>query len=98
MRFPKRGFHNAFRVEYAVVNVGDLEAYFAAGAEVSLSILVERGLVKDPQGGLKVLGRGELTKALSVRADRFSRTAREKIEAAGGRAEGAEPLADSEGV
>ncbi|HAZ27868.1 TPA: 50S ribosomal protein L15 [Candidatus Acetothermia bacterium] len=97
MRFPKRGFHNRSRVEYAVVNIGDLEAQFEAGAAVSLSILMARGLIKDPRAGLKVLGGGgNLTKALVVRADRFSRTAREKIEAAGGRAEGeAEPVVGS---
>lgn len=91
MRFPKRGFHNVARVEYAVVNVGELEARFAAGEEVTPEALVRRGLVKDRQCGVKVLGRGELTKALLVRADRFSRTAREKIEAAGGRAESTLP-------
>lgn len=95
MRFPKRGFHNPGRVEYAVVNVADLDAHFAAGDEVSLAVLVERGVVKDPQCGLKILGHGELTKALTVTADRFSRTAREKIEAAGGRAEGDAPAAGS---
>lgn len=91
MRFPKRGFRNPSRVPYAVVNVGDLERAFSAGEEVTLGALRARGLVKDPLGGLKVLGDGELTKALVVRADRFSRSARAKIEAAGGRAEGAEP-------
>jgi len=94
MRFPKRGFHNVARVEYAVVNVGDLDALFSAGDEVSLDVLAERGLVKDPKCGLKILGQGELTKALVVKADRFSQTAREKIEAAGGRAEGGAPAAD----
>ncbi len=88
MRFPKRGFTNVGRVEYAVVNVGDLDAHFAAGDEVSLGILIRRGLVKDPKGGLKILGGGELSKSLVVKADRFSRAAREKIEAAGGRIEG----------
>ncbi len=96
MRFPKRGFHNVHRVEYAVVNVGDLDAYFAAGDEVSLDILIRRGLVKDPKGGLKILGEGELSKSLVVKADRFSRTAREKIEAAGGRAESEPEAAGSD--
>lgn len=95
MRFPKRGFRNPSRVSYAVVNVGDLEQAFSAGDEVTLGALVARGLVKDPQGGLKVLGHGELTKALVVRADRFSTSARAKIEAAGGRAEGGAPPAES---
>lgn len=95
MRFPKRGFHNIARIEYAVVNVGHLDALFEAGDEVSLAVLAHRGLVKDPKCGLKVLGQGELTKALVVKADRFSRTAREKIEAAGGRAESEQPAAGS---
>lgn len=94
MRFPKRGFQNVSRVDYAVVNVGDLDARFSPGDEVSLEVLVERGLVKDPKGGLKILGQGELTKALRVTADRFSRTAREKIEAAGGQAQSVAPRAE----
>lgn len=95
MRFPKRGFQNPSRASYAVVNVGDLEEAFSAGEEVTLEALMARGLVKDRQDGLKVLGHGELTKALVVRADRFSATARAKIEAAGGRAEGGAPPAES---
>jgi large subunit ribosomal protein L15 len=97
MRFPKRGFHNVGRIEYAVVNVGDLDAQFAAGDEVSLDVLAARGLVKNPKCGLKVLGQGELTKALVVKADRFSQKAREKIEAAGGRAEGEPSLSADAG-
>lgn len=93
MRFPKRGFRNVARVEYAVVNVGELDARFEEGDEVSLDVLTHRGLIKDPQCGLKVLGEGELTKALVVKADRFSRTAKEKIEAAGGRTETTQPVA-----
>ena len=96
MRFPKRGFHNIARIEYAVVNVGDLDAQFAAGDEVSLAILTGRGLIKDPKCGLKILGHGEITKALVVKADRFSQAAREKIEAAGGRAEGGPQSAGSD--
>jgi len=95
MRFPKRGFINVGRVEYAVVNVGDLDAHFAAGDEVSLDILIRRGLVKSPHRRLKVLGEGELSKCLIVKADRFSRTARAKIEAAGGRIETGPAAADS---
>ncbi|MCX7750451.1 MAG: 50S ribosomal protein L15 [Candidatus Bipolaricaulota bacterium] len=90
MRFPKRGFHNVARTEYAVVNVDELDARFAPGDVVTLDELLRRGVVKDPKAGLKVLGRGELTKALVVKADRFSKAARQKIEAAGGRAEGGE--------
>ncbi len=87
MRFPKRGFKNPLRIEYAIVNVGTLEEHFVAGDVVTPEVLVARGIIKDLKDGLKVLGEGELTKALVVRAHRFSRTAREKIEAAGGKAE-----------
>jgi large subunit ribosomal protein L15 len=87
MRFPKRGFKNPCRVEYAIVNVGDLEAHFEAGEVVTLEELMARGVVKDPKAGLKVLGEGELTKALTVKAKKFSSAAREKILAAGGVAE-----------
>lgn len=87
MRFPKRGFHNPLAKEYAVVNVGLLEKHFSPGEEVTLERLLGLGLVKAPADGLKVLGQGELTKPLVVRAHGFSRTAKAKIEAAGGRAE-----------
>ncbi|KUK26653.1 MAG: 50S ribosomal protein L15 [Acetothermia bacterium 64_32] len=87
MRFPKRGFKNPCRVEYAVVNVGELGAHFEPGDVVTLEALMARGIVKDPKAGLKVLGEGELTKALTVKAKRFSRSAREKILAAGGKVE-----------
>jgi large subunit ribosomal protein L15 len=84
-RIPKRGFTNPFRVEYALVNVGVLETLGLA--EVDLDKLVEAGAVKDRKGGLKILGDGELTKAVSVRAHKFSGPAKEKIEKAGGKAE-----------
>ena len=87
MRFPKRGFKNPNRRQYAIVNLTQLEAHFQAGDVVTLEELRARGIVKDPEAGLKVLGRGELTKALTVRAHKFSRTAREKILAAGGQVE-----------
>ncbi|RLE31814.1 50S ribosomal protein L15 [Candidatus Acetothermia bacterium] len=87
MRFPKRGFKNPLRIEYAIVNVGTLDKYFEAGEVVTPEALLSRGIVKDLKDGLKVLGAGELTKALTVRAHKFSKTAREKIEAAGGKAE-----------
>jgi large subunit ribosomal protein L15 len=85
-RVPKRGFHNPFRVEYAVVNLDTLSELFEAGTVVTPELLAERGLVT---GGLqlKVLARGELAKALTVRAHRFSGKAAEKIGAAGGAAE-----------
>ena len=84
-RIPKRGFTNPFRVEYALVNVGDLESLGLA--EVDLDKLVEAGAVKDRKDGLKILGDGELTKAVSVRAHKFSASAKEKIEKAGGKAD-----------
>jgi len=84
-RQPKRGFTNPFRIEYALVNVGTLEGLGLT--EVDLDKLVEVGAVKDRKGGLKVLGDGELTKAVSVAAHRFSGSAKEKIEKAGGKAE-----------
>jgi len=82
-RIPKRGFTNPFRVEYALVNVGDLEGLGLA--EVDLDKLVETGLIKRRKGGLKILGDGELNKAISVRANKFSASAKEKIEKAGGK-------------
>jgi len=84
-RVPKRGFHNPFRVEYDVVNLDTLGALFEAGAVVTPELLRERGLVgKRP---VKVLARGEVAKALTVRAHRFSGKAAEKIAAAGGASE-----------
>jgi len=84
-RIPKRGFTNPFRVEYALINVGDLESLGLA--EVDLDKLVESGAVKVRKHGLKVLGDGELTKPVSVKANKFSASAREKIEKAGGKVE-----------
>jgi large subunit ribosomal protein L15 len=87
-RVPKRGFTNArFRREYAEVNLDQLSRAFAPGEEVTPERLVAVGLVKDLKDGVKVLGRGTLDRALTVRAHRFSRAAVEKIAAAGGRAE-----------
>jgi len=87
MRFPKRGFTNYTRIEYACINVDTLDARFQGGEEVTLDALRELGAVKGRRDRLKVLGRGELKKALIVRAHRFSTEAKQKIEAAGGRAE-----------
>jgi len=84
-RIPKRGFSNPFRVEYALINVGDLESLNLA--EVDLEKLLESGAIKAKKDGLKVLGDGELTKAVSVKAHKFSASAKEKIEKAGGKAE-----------
>lgn len=82
-----RGFTNIWRKEYAVVNVDQLEERFAPGAVVSPETLVEAGLIKRSDKRVKVLGRGELHTALTVRAHAFSQSAREKIEAAGGTVE-----------
>lgn len=86
-RVPKRGFHNPFRVEYEVVNLDALDARFEAGAEVTPEQLRAVGLVRDRRAPIKVLGRGELTKPLVVRAHKFSESARARIQAAGGTAE-----------
>jgi large subunit ribosomal protein L15 len=86
-RVPKRGFHNPFRVEYYVVNLDTLGERFDAGTVVTLDLLRERGLVQGPKRPLKVLGRGELGKALTVQAHKFSGKAAEKIAAAGGKTE-----------
>ncbi len=83
-RLPKRGFNNAaFKTTYALVNLGDLEQ-FEEGAQVTEQLLREKGLVNGKFDGLKILGRGELTKKLTVEADKFSETARQGIEKAGG--------------
>ncbi|HYZ90708.1 MAG TPA: 50S ribosomal protein L15 [Myxococcales bacterium] len=91
-RIPKRGFSNPFRVEYAIVNVGDLERV-ATNDPVTLESLVGAGVLKDPRDGLKILGDGEVTKAITVRAHKVSASAREKIEKAGGKIELIEVLA-----
>lgn len=83
-RLPKRGFTHAFKKEWAEVNLDVLQARFSAGEEVTPSILRERGIVKNLRDGVVILGRGELTKPLTVVAHRFSASAREKILAAGG--------------
>jgi len=85
-RLPKRGFSNPFRVEYAIVNVGDLER-LAPSEPVTLESLVSAGALKQPHDRLKILGDGELTKAITVRAHKVSASAREKIEKAGGKIE-----------
>jgi large subunit ribosomal protein L15 len=86
-RVPKRGFHNPFRIEYEVVNLDMLEAKFDAGTVVTPQLLREHGLVAKANRPVKVLARGEVGKALTVRAHKFSGTAAEKIAAAGGTAE-----------
>ena len=83
-RMPKRGFTNIFRKEYAAINVEALDAKFDAGATVDTQAFVSSGLVSNLRDGVRVLGRGEITKALNVKAKGFSKTAEEKIKAAGG--------------
>ena len=85
-KLPKRGFHNRFETVYSVVNVEVLNK-FEDGAVVDLEALRAAGIVRKELDGLKVLGRGELTKKLTVKAKIFSASAKEKIEAAGGKAE-----------
>jgi large subunit ribosomal protein L15 len=86
-RVPKRGFWNPFRVEYEVVNLDTLEARFDAGAVVTIEALLEKRLISGADKKLKVLGRGDIKKKLTVRAHKFSGKAAEKIAAAGGAAE-----------
>jgi len=86
-RVPKRGFHNPFRVEYAVVNLDSLAELFAAGTVVTPELMREKGLVHGKRAPIKVLARGDIAKALTVRAHKFSGKAAEKIAAAGGKAE-----------
>lgn len=85
-RIPKRGFTNIFRKEYSVVNLQDLE--LMSGTDpITPEMLMQKGLIKDMKTGVKVLGTGELKVKLTVRAHKFSKSAVEKIEAAGGKAE-----------
>jgi large subunit ribosomal protein L15 len=86
-RLPKRGFHNPFRTEYVVVNLDTLASAFESGTVVTPELLRERGLLPGGTLPVKVLARGELAVALTVRADRFSGRAAEKIKAAGGTVE-----------
>ena len=86
-RVPKRGFNNIFRTEMAIVNVATLEANYDAGAVVTIDSLIEKGLIKKVLDGVKVLGYGELSKALTVQANAISESAKQKIEAAGGKIE-----------
>lgn len=87
-RLPKRGFNNArFRVEYATLNLSDLNKHFNDGDEVTPEILKEKGIIKNQLCGVKVLGNGELEKKITIKANRFSTSAVTKIESAGGKAE-----------
>lgn len=85
-RIPKRGFTNIWGTEYTVLNVSDLNR-FEAGSTVTPEALKEAGLAKQVKDGIKILGNGNLDKSLTVKANKFSKTAIEKIESAGGKAE-----------
>ncbi|WP_025694122.1 50S ribosomal protein L15, partial [Paenibacillus durus] len=85
-RLPKRGFVNPTRKEYAIVNLEELNS-FAEGTEVTPQLLLETGVVKNAKSGIKILGNGEITVKLTVQANKFSQSAVEKIEAAGGKTE-----------
>jgi large subunit ribosomal protein L15 len=85
-RLPKRGFKNHFAKEYAVVNLSDLEK-FENGTTVNAELLLSEGIIRKELDGVKVLGNGTLTKKLTVVATKFSKTAEEKIQAAGGKTE-----------
>ena len=86
-RMPKRGFNNIFATEYTVVNVADLEARFENGAVIDTEALIEAGLVTKVLDGVKILGNGEVTKNFTVKAAKFSESAKAKIDNAGGKAE-----------
>ncbi|NHN35158.1 50S ribosomal protein L15 [Paenibacillus agricola] len=85
-RLPKRGFTNKWRKEFAIVNLTELNK-FAAGTEVTPEVLQESGIVKNARDGIKILGNGDITVQLNVKANKFSQSAVEKIQAAGGKTE-----------
>lgn len=86
-RVPKRGFVNIFGKEMTIVNISALEDRFESGAVVDIDALIDAGLVKKTLDGVKILGNGDITKNLTVKANAFSDSAKQKIEAAGGKAE-----------
>ena len=86
-RIPKRGFTNINRKEYAIVNLTTLNDRFEDGAEINPAVLVEAGIVKNEKDGIKILGNGEISKKLTVKANKFSASATSAIEAAGGKTE-----------
>lgn len=84
-RLPKRGFVNIFRLEYAVVNVGDLARLPEGVSEIDPQVLVQHGFIKKSDDAVKVLGNGELARSFTVKAHKFSKSAEQKIEKAGGK-------------
>ena len=85
-RLPKRGFTNIFQKEYAIVNLDSLND-FDENEEVTVELLLDRKIIRKKLDGVKILGKGEINKKLTVKANKFSKTAKEKIEAVGGKAE-----------
>ena len=86
-RIPKRGFTNIFATEYETININRLNDFFEDGAVVTPELLLQSGIIKKVRDGVKVLGNGDITKKLTVKAHKFTGSAKEKIEAAGGKAE-----------
>ena len=86
-RIPKRGFNNIFATKYAIVNISDLEERFEDGAVVDAAAMMASGLVRKELDGIKVLGNGDITKKLTIKAAAFSKSAIEKIEKVGGKTE-----------
>ena len=86
-RLPKRGFNNIFAKEIVIVNLGTLDKKFDNGATVDTEALIHAGIIKNSFDGVKILSNGTLTKSLTVKANAFSKSAKEKIEAVGGKAE-----------
>ncbi len=85
-RIPKRGFTNVFKKEWSIMNIADLDVY-EDGTEITPELLIADGKVKQVTAGIKILGNGKITKKFTVKAHKFSKSAVEKIEAAGGKAE-----------
>lgn len=85
-RLPKRGFTNIYRKEYAIVNLGDLDR-FAAGSTLDVASLLESGLIKKIEAGVKLLADGDIKKSFTIKVHKFSQAAKAKVEAAGGRIE-----------
>lgn len=86
-KLPKRGFTNRFSKEYAIVNLEKLENFFEDGETIDKTILLNLGIIRNEKDGLKILGKGEISKKITVKASVFSKSAKEKIEAAGGSTE-----------
>ena len=85
-RLPKRGFTNIFKKEWIEISLAKINEHFAAGEEVTPEILHERGLIKKAKHDLVILGNGDITKSINISAHRFTKTAKDKIEKAGGAA------------